>query len=822
MTVNFSVGVAVDKAAFGFDKLFTYRVPQEFADKIKCGCRVLVPFGASNRKRQGVVMEIGDNTNAVHKLKPISALLDETPILGEEEITLVKYLKNTTFCTYYEAVRTILPLALNFDVKLSYCVDLTFDAEDKLSREEQRVFEAVRASKNGIDGEKLCAMFGISLNSAIIRSLINKGALKTAETAKRRKGDDTVTMVRISEQLGENAESRIKKLTKTQKSVIDFLSEVGEASIKEIGYFTSCTRAVADNLRKKGILEYFEKTVPLKKPEDLHCEKTEFTLSDEQENAFDGLKSLYEKENIKNKTALLFGVTGSGKTQVFMKLIEHVTKNGRQVIVMVPEIALTPQTIERFERYFGSSVAIIHSGLSVTERYEQYRRIKAGYVSIAVGTRSAVFAPFSDIGLIIMDEEQESSYKSDKNPRYHARDVAKFRASRHNAMLLLASATPSIESYYNAVCGKYSLFKLTKRYGPAKMPGVGIIDMRDEQMKGNRTPISETLAQEIAENLNKSEQTILLLNRRGYNTLIRCAECGAVAECPNCSIAMTYHKANSRLMCHYCGHSEEPFAKCRKCGSKMVRYDGAGTQKLEQVLSGMFPGASVLRMDADTTMSKHAYEKAFFDFNSGKYDILIGTQMIAKGLDFHNVTLVGVLGADAGVYSDNFKSAERMFSLITQVIGRSGRGEKIGRAYVQSFCTDNRVIELAAKQDYEAFFNDEINYRKLMLYPPFCDMCSVSFLSENENAAHSASNIFAEIFAQHAASNYPELPIRLLGPVSGAVARINNKYRYKLLIKCRNTVKFRALMQESLEKFEEKNSFKSVSCAVDMYFDGVI
>lgn len=821
MAADITVGVAVDKAAFSFDKLFTYRVPNEIGDKVKCGCRVMIPFGTSNRKRQGIVLEISQSDENTRTLKPISALLDENSILTDEQITLVKYLKNTTFCTYYEAVKTILPTALNFDIKLIYSADLSFDDEN-LDDEERRIYNAVRAQKSGIAGEKLCSMFGITLNSPVLRSLCQKGALKKSEAAKRRKKDDTVTMVRISENLDDESFAGLKKLTRSQKSVIDFLKDVGEASVKEITYFTSCTRAVTDNLRKKGILEYFEVQKKLADIPKVNDSGEDFTLNGEQQAAFDGLLKMYENYDKKKNTALLFGVTGSGKTQVFMRLIERVVADSRQVIVMVPEIALTPQTIERFERHFGDRVAIIHSGLSVGDRYEQYRRIESGKVSIAVGTRSAVFAPFSNIGLIIMDEEQENSYKSDRSPRYHARDVAKFRASRHSAMLVLASATPSMESYYNAVTRKYSLFKLKRRYGDAKMPGVGIIDMKEEQMNGNTSPISGILAQEIAENLKNSEQTILLLNRRGYNTLIRCAECGAVAQCPNCSIAMTYHRANGRLMCHYCGHSESVSPTCKECGSKMVRYDGIGTQKLEQELASMFENASILRMDADTTMSKHAYEKAFNDFNNKKYDILIGTQMVAKGLDFHNVTLVGVLGADATVYSDNFKSAERMFSLITQVIGRSGRGQKRGRAYVQTFSTDNRIIELAAKQDYEAFFNDEINYRRIMLYPPFCDICQVMFFSENENAAKNAAYDFYSVFAKHAAEKYSQLPIRVLGPVSGAVAKINNKYRYKLLIKCRNTVKFRSLMSESIEIFDTQSSYKSVNCAVDMYFDGVI
>ncbi len=821
MAADITVGVAVDKAAFSFDKLFTYRVPNEIGDKVKCGCRVMIPFGTSNRKRQGIVLEISQSDENTRTLKPISALLDENPILTDEQITLVKYLKNTTFCTYYEAVKTILPTALNFDIKLIYSADSSFD-DECLDDEERRIYNAVRAQKSGIAGEKLCSMFGITLNSPVLRSLCQKGALKKSEAAKRRKKDDTVTMVRISENLDDERFVGLKKLTRSQKSVIDFLKDVGEASVKEITYFTSCTRAVTDNLRKKGILEYFEVQKKLADIPKGNDSGEDFTLNGEQQAAFDGLLKMYENYDKKKNTALLFGVTGSGKTQVFMRLIERVVADSRQVIVMVPEIALTPQTIERFECHFGDRVAIIHSGLSVGDRYEQYRRIESGKVSIAVGTRSAVFAPFSNIGLIIMDEEQENSYKSDRSPRYHARDVAKFRASRHSAMLVLASATPSMESYYNAVTGKYSLFKLKRRYGDAKMPGVGIIDMKEEQMNGNTSPISGILAQEIAENLKNSEQTILLLNRRGYNTLIRCAECGAVAQCPNCSIAMTYHRANGRLMCHYCGHSESVSPTCKECGSKMVRYDGIGTQKLEQELASMFENASILRMDADTTMSKHAYEKAFNDFNNKKYDILIGTQMVAKGLDFHNVTLVGVLGADAAVYSDNFKSAERMFSLITQVIGRSGRGQKRGRAYVQTFSTDNRIIELAAKQDYEAFFNDEINYRRIMLYPPFCDICQVMFSSENENAAKKAAYDFYSVFAKHAAEKYSQLPIRVLGPVSGAVAKINNKYRYKLLIKCRNTVKFRSLMSESIEIFDTQSSYKSVNCAVDMYFDGVI
>lgn len=826
MTVDFVVNVAVDKAAFHFDRLFSYRVPSGLAQNLACGCRVLVPFGASNRKRQGMVLGMERQQpegEALQSMKPIAAVLDEQPVLSQEGIELVRYLKATTFCTYYEAVKTLLPAALNYEVERLEEYNPEFTREELLSPEETRILDTLRRSRKGLERQKLCEIFGLRLTAPVFTHLLELGAIRESDTARRRLQDETITMVRLAEDL-DVSQAMSTCRTQNQRSVLELLEQVGDASLKEVSYFTSVTRSVLDNLRKKGWVEYYERKAPLRSgteelPEAL---REETVLNEEQKAAYEGLSRQYSNRAQGNSTALLFGITGSGKTQVFLKLIDDVVADGRQVIVMVPEIALTPQTIRRFQSYFGSRVAVIHSGLSLTERYTQHRRIAAGEVSIAVGTRSAVFAPFQRLGLVILDEEQEGSYKSDRSPRYHARDVAKFRCRRHGAMLLLASATPSVESYYEAARGKYSLYTLNRRFGAAKLPGVGIVDMKEERMEGNLSPLSRVLAEEVQQNLQRGEQTILLLNRRGFNTVVQCTQCGEAANCPNCSIAMTYHRANNRLMCHYCGYSTPLISTCQKCGSKMIRYDGIGTQRLQEAVQAMFPAARVLRMDTDSTMSKNAYEQSFSRFAAGEYDILVGTQMVAKGLNFPNVTLVGVLSADSAVHADNYKSAERTFSLITQVVGRCGRADKPGRAYIQSFQVDNPVLQLAARQDYESFFKEEIRYRKMMLYPPFCDVCVIGFSGIEERAVKLAAQSFAGRFSRTAAASYPQLPLRLLGPVPSGILKVSNKYRYKLLLKCRNSAKLRQLLQEVLLAQAQDKGIRGVSSYVDFHFDGVI
>ena len=811
--------IAVDKAAFHFDKLFSYIIPDEI-ENAKEGMRVIVPFGAANRKRQGIIIEITTETPDT-PLKPIGKLLDEKPILSKELIDLSGYLAETSFITRYDAIKAMLPTGINYDIKFSYIYNSEYkDENTEFSDVEKSIIDMLR--KNGKYTDENRIVSELSLDGvAELRKLVKLGVLICNEDAKRRVGDKTLIMAKINVSEDE-IEEILNRSTEKQRDVIEFLSQNGPASIKEITYYTAVTKSVCDTLEKKGIIEYYSGDVYRSPYKEYGNEANEEkkALSEEQQIAYDGMKIQFDSKQY--GVALLFGVTGSGKTQVYLKLIEHALEEGKGVIALIPEISLTPQAVETFRKNFGDRIALLHSALSVGERIDEWKRVEQGEADIVIGARSAVFAPVKNLGLIIMDEEQEMTYKSESSPRYHARDIAKARCRYNDAMLLLSSATPSIESRYYAEKGKYHLYRLTKRYGSAILPEVSIVDMKDERSSGNISILSELLKNEIQYNIEHSEQTLLLINRRGYNTVVKCSECGETAMCPNCSIALTYHKANERLMCHYCGYSESISDICRKCGSKYIRYEGIGTQRLEEELKNMFPESNILRMDSDTTMTKSSYADSFRDFSNGKYDIMLGTQMIAKGLDFPNVTLVGVISADGALFGNDFRSYEHAFSLLTQVIGRCGRADKKGRAIIQTFSPDNRIIEYASEQKYEKFFDEEIANRSVMLYPPYCDMCEIGFSGEKESDVIRSSGIFMNVFKKNALENYPDIPLRAYGPVMSGVVKLSNKYRYKIIIKCRNNNKFRALIKDTLKETENIKEFRDVNVYVDGSFSGTV
>ena len=805
--------IAVDKAAFGFDRLFDYAVPTELEDKIKTGCRVMVPFGFGEQKRQGMVFGLFDEPeDGSKKLKNIAFLLDEEPVLSDELIQLAQHLAVYTFCPLFEAVKAMLPPGLNYKPVYKY-----FAAGESDDDEEQRILNWLRKRKNGAEGENINKAFGFS-DSVLIDSMAEKGILIKEEATKRKIGDETAKMAKLSEKqllLMEDGGSLLKKPTPKQAEVMAFLSDVGNASVKEIVYFTGAGKAVLDNLEKKGVLEFFEQETFRRpyKDEVKRIDPESIVLSEEQQNAFEGISKLCDEE--KGSTALLFGVTGSGKTQVFIKLIQREIEKGHQVILMVPEISLTPQMMNKFFAYFGDSVAVVHSALSAGERIDEWKRISSGKARIIIGTRSAVFAPAKELGLIIMDEEQEQSYKSDRSPRFHARDAALFRSKKLGIPLLLASATPSIETFYKAQKGKINLFEMTERYGGAKLPDSVIVDMKEELLSGRTGVLSEALAEEIQYNLDNNRQSILLMNRRGYNTVARCAQCGTVKECPRCNIPLIYHKANGRLMCHYCGHSEQMSIKCDACGSEYVMYSGCGTQKVEDQIQEQFPNARILRMDLDTTMAKFSHDKHFSDFADGKYDIMVGTQMVAKGLDFPNVTLVGVLAADMSLYGGDYRSYERTFGLLTQVIGRCGRGKLSGRAYIQTHSPEHSVIERSCAQDYRMFYEDEIINRKVMLYPPFCSMGSVLFSGTGDKTTREAAAAFSKLLEEKVAKK--DIPIRLLGPTPSHVAKIADKYRWKLIVKYRPDKAFFETMGEALKEFSKNKDYAKIEVMADPY-----
>ena len=810
---NIIVKAAVSNTSYGYDILYSYRIPTYFEEKILKGMRVLVPFGNGNRKRVALILDIEENSSSIEKIKPIVSLIDDEPLINSEMIDMIYWLKETTICTYFEAFKTIIPSGLNINFTQKYT--LTGKISYDLSEEEQALYNSLINSKNKKELDALLDTIANPQKRGVVQALVFKGVIEEYNDLKRKVKDDTIKMVRLSDEYLEN--SNLFKLSQKQKQVVNLLQQNSSASVKEVSYLCNVTSILIGNLCKKKVLENYEYEVI--RPSN--AEKTEsikdITLSNQQNDVFEGVASFLD-ESIP-KGILLYGITGSGKTSVFVKLIDYTLKNGKQAIMLIPEIALTPQMVQKFQNLFGETVAVIHSNLSLTQRLNEYKRIQQGQAKIVVGTRSAVFAPLNNIGLIIMDEEGERSYKSESSPRYHARDIARKRCATHNAVLLMASATPSIESYFLAKNNRYELFKMTERYSNAQLPDVNIIDMGNEMSNGNTSAFSDTLVDEINYNLSHNEQTILLLNRRGYNTYISCPQCREPVVCPNCNIPLTYHKVNGQLMCHYCGYSKDLITNCEKCGFEHLKLTGQGTQKIEDELEKLFPTARILRMDADTTYSRYAYEKNFSAFGNGEYDIMIGTQMIAKGLDFPNVTLVGILSIDKALFAGDFRSYERTFSLITQVVGRGGRGDKPGRAFLQTYVPDHYVINLAAKQDYIGFFEEEIALRKALIYPPYCDICVVGFTSLVDSEADRATKIFIALMKIKIEKENINFPLRVLGPSKCTYGKINGKYRYRIIIKCKNSNEYRKFISDILMETFKLREFSNVNVFVDINGD---
>ena len=810
--------VVVEKTTYAFDSPFSYYVPSALEESLKPGCRVMVPFGAANRKRQGLVLSVEEETVIPEKpLKEVAAQMDAEPILNEEQLWLMKLLHERVFCTWYDAMKVLIPSGLGLKINILCSLNPRWEDPMQPDRPEEidRILTYLRGKKKPVALALLQDELELNQNNRAMAWLIEQEALLLTEDVRQKTQDVTVQMIRLAEQY-ESGEEEPQGMTAKQKTVYRLLMDCGCASMKEAAYFCGVTTAVIKNMVKHGIVEEFGKPV-LRNPyeeADFEPEKKKITLTTDQQKACDELQRLMTETP--GATALLHGVTGSGKTQVFLQLIQDVLDQGKQVIVMVPEISLTPQTVEVFQRRFGRRVAVMHSGLTMGERADEYKRIRNGDADVVIGTRSSVFAPLDNLGLIVMDEEQEKCYQSELSPKFHARDVAKWRCAYHKAMLLLSSATPSVESFFQAKSGKYHLLTLKERYHGGSLPDVNIVDMSDQY----GAIFSQQLIMEIQSNLKKKEQTILLMNRRGYHTIVKCSQCGEVATCPNCSVALTYHSVNGKLMCHYCGHTQSLNDECTACGSKMIRYGGAGTQKVEEELTQLFPHARVLRMDMDTTMSRDSHEKKFAAFARGDYDIMVGTQMVAKGLNFPNVTLVGVLNADQSLFAQDFRCYENTFSLLTQVIGRCGRGELPGRAYIQTTDPDHYILEQAARQDYEGFYADEIVGRKVGLYPPFCSLCRVGFVSQNPKMVQVAAKRFGADFARRAKEQFSQLPLRVLEPCMPSMEKIAGKYRYQLVIKCRQDKSFSELMWQTLKHFDSDKQNKEVHVSVDMNYNG--
>ena len=805
--------IAIENVSYHFDILYGYAVPQELSKKVFVGSKVLVNFGNGNSKRQGIVFGF-EKAESKKRYKKVLEVLDEKPLLTEEMIEIAKFLKDRTFCTFFEAAKVQLPAGFNYKVNVTY-VALSGDFSlDLLTLQEKTVYDFMVEKVGYLSKKTILDACKIQHGSDVLERLIEKGFVRKNVSAKKQVGELSEKTAVLNLE-GIELENAFERLTKKQSEVLSVLRDVGSAKVRELCEITGVSSAVVDALQKKEIISIVDVDVYRIPKSVVTADKDErkIVLTAMQNRAYIGLLDKYKNGG---GVSLLYGITGSGKTSVFLKLIDDVLNDGKNVIVMVPEISLTPQMVALFKSRYGNEVAIFHSALSMGERKDEYRRVRSGEVKIVVGTRSAVFAPFENLGLIVIDEEQEHTYKSESSPRYHARDVARFRAKWHKALLLLSSATPSIESFSMAKKGIYSLETLTERYGNAVLPEVSVIDLKAERQRGNKHYISQELLERLKANLEEKKQSILLINRRGYNTFVACDSCGSVVTCPHCSISMTFHLSNKKLMCHYCGYTTDFKTKCDECGKENVRYSGYGTQRIEEELQILLPEARVLRMDTDSNSGRYAFEKNITAFGNNEYDIMLGTQMVAKGLDFENVTLVGVINADQQLNNDDFRSEELTFDLLTQVVGRSGRGKNKGTAVIQTMTPENNVIRLAKLQDYDAFYDSEIEIRRFMIYPPFCDICSVCAVSDDELKALSAARLFLDEFRKAVDREKNTVKVIALPVMPPRIAKVNNRFRYRIIIKCKNSSEFRKIISDLLIEFGTSKTFGDVTIIADI------
>lgn len=813
---NIIAKVAVSSATFWLDKPYDYKIPEPLRGAVVPGVRVIVPFSRGNRRSEGIVLAVSGDS-AYDNLKSIDSLLDEEPVLSRELLRLALWMRDRFFCTVFDAVRAMLPAGLWYRTKNSYSVTEGYDRESAylsagtapLYRE---ILDFIFAAGGRAEQAALIAAFEEKNIGPALKKLVSKGILASDSREVRRIGDKTVDIasLEVSAEDAAALAAQKKKKAPMQSAVLELLSAIGAVPVKEIRYFTGAGGATIKALQKAGVIgiEYQE---VYRRPQYGAPRPAEpIVLNEEQTKAFEGIRKLLDKDEA--EAALLYGVTGSGKTSIYIKLIEEVLKKGRSAIVLVPEIALTPQLMDTFTSYFGDSTAVLHSSLGMGERYDEWKRIRAGEASVVIGTRSAVFAPVNDLDLIIVDEEQEYTYKSENNPRYHALDIAKYRCAKNGALLLLGSATPSIESAYNAREGKYHLFRLSARYNQKDLPRVNIADMKKELRSGNGGTISGVLRAELEKNINSGQQSILFINRRGASGLVACGECGHTFRCSRCSVSLTYHSANRRLMCHYCGYSEPLPRECGECGG-ILKFVGAGTQKVEEEVKELFPGVGVIRMDTDTVSPSKSHEALLTRFREKRIPILVGTQMVTKGLNFENVTLVGVILADQSLYINDYRANERTFSLITQVVGRSGRGDKAGRAVIQTFTPENEVIRLAAAQDYDGFYEREIGFRNVLGAPPVADLYSITASGLDEPAVLGACAVIRRMLAAYLRDMEN---VKILGPAPAVIARVNNRFRYRVTVSAPAGGDIRDVISHVVREFSSNRKNRGVSVYADV------
>ncbi len=781
--------LALSASTFAIDKPFDYLVPEALQGRIMPGMRVMAPFGRGNRAVEGFVLALGTASDRPKRLKEVLTVLDDAPVLTPSELKLCVWMSRRYFCTVYQCAKAMLPTGLWFSIqdicRLADGVDRerAYAAAGQ-SKNALRLAELLLAHPDGMVMGDLRLAFGAADPAGAIKTLTQAGAATLTASAKRSVGDKTeqTCALAIPPEDALALVSLRRKSAPLQYNVVELLCAVGQGGMKDVCYLTGATPATVRALAKRGIVT-LERREVLRRPEMVGTGRGEpFTLNDDQQRAFEALDAMSLRE--KPGAALLYGVTGSGKTKVYIRLIQSVLDRGKTALVLVPEIALTPQLMRIFTGYFGELVAVLHSSLTEGQRYDEWKRVRSGRARVVVGARSAVFAPLQDLGLVVLDEEQEGSYKSENVPRYHAREVAQYRCATEGALLLLGSATPAVETMYLARAGKYALLELPGRFNQQQLPKVIVSDMKKELRRGNDTDVGLELEEELRENIHRGEQSILLLNRRGARQRVVCQRCGEAPQCPRCSVYLTYHSANNRLMCHHCGWSQPLPQRCPDCGGELA-FVGTGTQRLQATLEALFPGHEILRMDADVVTPSRSHQSILDKFAKGNAPILLGTQMVAKGLDFENVTLVGVINADSGLYVPNFRSAERTFSLITQVVGRAGRGNKAGRAVIQTFTPDNDTIRAAAAQDYDSFYAQEIALRRAMGTPPFRELFVLTASGKNEEGVlRSCRRLRLSLDAALTREPYRSCGAELLGPAPASIYKLNDRYRYQLTVSC--------------------------------------
>ncbi|MFF2876809.1 primosomal protein N' [Gottfriedia sp. NPDC057991] len=787
--------VLVDVSVRQTDRPFDYKVPTRWQDAIQPGMRVIVPFGP--RKVQGFVLSIKETTN-LEKVKEIEEVLDVMPVLTEELLLLGSYLSQKTLCFFISAYQAMLPTAIKAVYKKHVQVT-SEEALDQLVPELANLFSIVKR-REWTEIESLVSKI------SLVQRAIKEGLLEIEYEVKNKANKKTERVVSLLKVLDDELPAISSP---QQKDIIEYLRMNGQTSVKELKECLGITDSPIKTLEKNEVISI--KTVEVYRDpyEGREIERSKpLPLIEEQQMAFEQIVSSFHER--KNKIHLLHGVTGSGKTEVYLQAIQEVLYEGKEAIVLVPEISLTPQIVGRFKSRFGNDVAVLHSGLSIGEKYDEWRKIQRKEVKVVVGARSAIFAPFENIGMIIIDEEHETTYKQDEHPRYHARDIAIWRGEYHHCPIVLGSATPTLESFARAGKGVYELNTMSKRVNQGPLPEVEIVDMREQLRIGNRTMFSTALHEKIIDRLEKKEQIILFLNRRGYSSFVMCRDCGYTIQCPHCEVSLTYHKHNHHLKCHYCGYETYMPKQCPSCQSEHIRFFGTGTQKVEEAITKTYPEARVIRMDNDTTSRKGAHEKMLNQFGNGEADILLGTQMIAKGLDFPNVTLVGVLAADSSLHLPDFRASERTFSLLTQVSGRAGRHEKPGEVVIQTYSPEHYSIELAKTQDYVAFYEEEMKIRRSFRYPPFYYLVLISIAHNDLIKTVKVSEQIAGYLREYLSEGSI-----VLGPVASPIAKIKDHFRYQCVIKYKSEPALYDVLNRIQQYYQDETDKGKLQLTID-------